>query len=153
MQVVLEAVNTLTPKAKPSPYAKRWWTRDLTKLRQVYTYWRNRARAQRRGGEALPELEQQVRTAAKEYHDAIRKQQRLHWDEFLAEDTNIWKASRYLKPDDGSGWSRIPPLQKTDGSQTTNNSQQAEQLLATFFPPLPENIEGEGPWRRSNDVL
>lgn len=144
MQVVLEAVNTLTPKAKPSPYAKRWWTRDLTKLRQVYTYWRNRARAQRRGGEALPELEQQVRTAAKEYHDAIRKQQRLHWDEFLAEDTNIWKASRYLKPDDGSGWSRIPPLQKTDGSQTTNNSQQAEQLLATFFPPLPENIEDEG---------
>jgi hypothetical protein len=38
MQVVLEAVNTLTPKAKPSPYAKRWWTQDLTKLRQVYTY-------------------------------------------------------------------------------------------------------------------
>jgi hypothetical protein len=24
MQVVLEAVNTLTPKAKPSPHAKRW---------------------------------------------------------------------------------------------------------------------------------
>jgi hypothetical protein len=44
MQVVLEVVNTLTPKAKPSPYEKRWWTRDLTKLRQVYTYWRNRAR-------------------------------------------------------------------------------------------------------------
>lgn len=38
MQVVLEAVNTLTPKAKPSPYEKRWWTRDLTKLRQVSTY-------------------------------------------------------------------------------------------------------------------
>jgi hypothetical protein len=58
MQVVQEAVNTLTPKAKPSPYAKRWWTQDLTKLRQVYTYWRNRARVQRRGGETLPMLEQ-----------------------------------------------------------------------------------------------
>lgn len=77
-QVVLEAVNTLTPKVKPSPYEKRWWARDLTKLRQVYTYWRNRARAQRRGGETLPELEQQARAAAKEYHDATRKQQRLH---------------------------------------------------------------------------
>ncbi|KAM0724078.1 hypothetical protein Q7P37_000258 [Cladosporium fusiforme] len=52
-------------------------------------------------------------------------------------------ASRYLKPDDGSGWSRIPPLQKADGSTTTNNSEQAEQLLATFFPPLPDNIEDE----------
>ena len=103
MQVVLEAANTLTPKAKPLPYAKCWWTRDLTKLPQVYTHWKNRARAQRRGGEALPELEQQARAAAKEYHDAIRKQQRLHRDKFLVEDTNIWKASRNLKPDDGSG--------------------------------------------------
>jgi hypothetical protein len=102
------------------------------------------ARAQRRGGEVLPELEQQTRAVAKEYHDAIRKQQRLHWDEFLAEDTNIWKAAGYLKPDDGSGWSRIPPLQKLDRSMTTNNSEQAEQLLATFFPALPENIEDEG---------
>jgi hypothetical protein len=144
MQAVLGAVSSLTPKAKPSPYAKRWWTKDFTKLRQVYTTWRNRARAQRRGGEALPELERQARAAAKEYHDAIRKQQRLHWDEFLAEDTNIWKATRYLKPDDGSGWSKIPPLQKADGSMKTNTSEQAEQLLATFFPALPETIEDEG---------
>ncbi|KAG6980291.1 hypothetical protein FocnCong_v009749 [Fusarium oxysporum f. sp. conglutinans] len=28
MAVVLEAVRALTPKAKPSPYAKRWWTSD-----------------------------------------------------------------------------------------------------------------------------
>jgi hypothetical protein len=138
MQVVLEPVNTLTPKAKPSPYAKRWWTQDLTKLRQVYTYWRNGARVQRRGGEALPALEQQARAAVKEYHDAIYKQQRLHWDEFLAEDTNIWKATRYLKPDEGSGWSRIPPLQKADGSLTTSNSEQAEQLLATFSRHCPK---------------
>jgi hypothetical protein len=60
------------------------------------------------------------------------------------EDTSIWKASRNLKPDDGSGWSRIPPLRKADGSRTTNKSEQAEQLLATFFPALPENIDDEG---------
>ena len=57
MDVVLEAVHALTPKARPSPYAKRWWTTDLTKLRRVYTYWRNRAKNQRRAGQILPELE------------------------------------------------------------------------------------------------
>jgi hypothetical protein len=89
-------------------------------------------------------LEQQARAAAKEYHDAIRKRQRLHWDEFLADNTNIWKATRYLQPDEVSGWSRIPTLRKVDGSTTESNSEQAEQLLAIFFPPLPETIEDEG---------
>ncbi|KAF4547145.1 Hypothetical protein D9617_57g029030 [Elsinoe fawcettii] len=107
MQVVTDAVSTLTPRAEPSLYAKRWWTKDLTELRHVYTYWRNRERAQRRGGEALPELERQSRAAAKEYHDAIRKQQKLRWDEFLSEDTNIWKATRYLKLDDGSDYEQV----------------------------------------------
>ena len=37
----------LTPLAKPSPYAKRWWTEDLTQLWKIYTHWRNRARAER----------------------------------------------------------------------------------------------------------
>jgi hypothetical protein len=83
MSVVLEAVQEVTPKAKPSPYAKRWWTTDLTQLRQIYTYWRNRA------GRALPELEELAKSAAKQYHDTIRKQKRTHWHEFLADSTNI----------------------------------------------------------------
>jgi hypothetical protein len=67
---------------------------------------RSFARSIRTGGTERvrrDELEQQAWAAAKEYHDAIRKQQRLHRDEFLAEDTNIWTATRYLKPDDGCG--------------------------------------------------
>jgi hypothetical protein len=78
MAVVLEAIYTLTPKAKPSPYAKRWWTKDLTKLRRVYTHFRNRARTTCRAGVENAELERQAREAAKEYHDAIRRQKRAH---------------------------------------------------------------------------
>jgi hypothetical protein len=51
----------------------------------------------------------------------------------VAEDNNIWKATRYLKPNDDSGWSKIPPLKRADGSTTMCTSEQAEQLLATFF--------------------
>jgi hypothetical protein len=46
--VVVEAIYKLTLKAKPSPYAKRWWTRNPTQLRSTYTYWSNRARAETR---------------------------------------------------------------------------------------------------------
>ena len=145
MIAVLEAVHKLTPKARPSRYAKRWWTNDLTQLRQVYTYWRNRARTQRRAGRGIPYLEGQAKAAAKEYHDAIRKQKKVHWEEFLSEDTNIWGAARYLNPSNSSAFDKVPPLRRKDGSTTTGKTEQVDELLATFFPPLPKEIEEEGP--------
>lgn len=63
MEVVSEAVHALTPKAKPSPNAKRWWTSDLTQLRRIYTYWRNRARAERRDRRSVVDLETNVRAS------------------------------------------------------------------------------------------
>jgi hypothetical protein len=145
MTAVAEAVHALTPKAKPSPYAKRWWTTDLTQLRRIYTHWRNQARTQRRMGRALPELEQCANAAAKEYHDAVRRQKMAHWEEFLGDDTNIWQAARYLNPGGGSAFDKIPPLTRRDGSTTGEKTEQANELLTTFFPPLPARIEDEGP--------
>ncbi|KAL3704532.1 hypothetical protein TMatcc_008203 [Talaromyces marneffei ATCC 18224] len=144
MTAVTEAVFQLTPKAKPSPYAKRWWTTDLTQLRCIYTYWRNQARSRRRAGRMVPGLEKQAREAAKEYYDTIRKQKKAHWEHFLADDTNIWQATKYLKPSGSSFSDKIPPLVKADGSTTKDKAEQTEELLATFFPPLPTRIEDEG---------
>ena len=48
LQTVEAAVKDLTPLSKPSTYAKRWWTKDLTSLRDNYTGVRNRARSTRR---------------------------------------------------------------------------------------------------------
>ena len=83
MAIVLEAIYALTPIAKPSPYAKRWWTTDLTNLRRAYTYQRNQARAYRQRGAVFQDpiakdLEQQASNAAKEYHNAIQRQKRAH---------------------------------------------------------------------------
>ena len=143
MQIVLRAVNDLTPRSKPRPYAKRWWTQDLTRLRQIYTFWRNQARSRRRAGHAVPDLERRAKEAAKEYHDAVRKQKRRHWDDFLAEDSNIWRAARYLKGGKGSVEEKVPPLQREDGTMTRDRVEQAQVLLGTFFPPLPANVEEE----------
>ncbi|EAQ84299.1 hypothetical protein CHGG_10703 [Chaetomium globosum CBS 148.51] len=144
MAAVTEAVYGLTPKAKPSPYAKRWWTTDLTRLRQTYTFWRNQARSRRRIGQTAPELEQRARMAAKEYYDAIRRQKSSHWNDFLADDANIWQATKYLQTGSGTMGDKIPPLVRPDGSITEGKAEQAQELLTAFFPPLPARIEDEG---------
>jgi exonuclease III len=143
MAAVLEAVHTLTSRARPSPYAKRWWTQDLTQLRRIYTYWRNHARAARRAGGARPDLEETAKSASKQYHDAIRQQKKKHWDDFLADNDNIWSAAKYLKAGN-EAFGTVPPLNRVDGTTTVDQEEQAEELLSTFFPPLPINIDDEG---------
>ncbi|KAM4058185.1 endonuclease-reverse transcriptase domain-containing protein [Hirsutella rhossiliensis] len=144
MRIVLEAIHELTPRARPSPYAKRWWTKDLTQLRRTHTFWRNQARTQRRGGQPRPDLERRAKEAAKEFHDAIRHQRKAHWDDFLSDDANIWKATKYLKAGKSTTGDKVPPLRKGDGSTTEDKADQADELLIAFFPPLPARIEDEG---------
>ncbi|KAF6514240.1 hypothetical protein HZS61_006496 [Fusarium oxysporum f. sp. conglutinans] len=143
MSVVLDAINDLVPRAKPSPYAKRWWTTDLTRLRRMYTYWRNQARACRRRGREAADLEQKAREAAKEYHDAIRRQKKAHWNSFLEDGANIWQSAKYLSPGGEAMGDKIPPLKRRDGTTTSDKAEQAEELLSVFFPPLPAVIEDE----------
>ena len=86
-----------------------------------------------------------AKAASKQYHDAIRQQKKKHWNEFLADNDNIWKAAKYLKSSDDAVFGKVPQLIKADGTPTTNHTEQAEELQTTFFPPLPDNIEDEGP--------
>ena len=152
MDIVLHAIHTFTPKAKPSPYGNRWWTSDLTNLRRVYTCQRNQARTYRRLGIVSQNIEQRARDAAKDYHDAIRKQKKAHWEDFLQDDVNIWQAARYLRPRDSPAFDKIPPLERSDKSITQGKEEQADELLKTFFPPLPEHIGDEKSSRQHSPV-
>jgi hypothetical protein len=40
----------------------------------------------------------------------------------------------------------MPPLKRGDETVTADKVEQAEELLAIFFPPLPVAIEDKGPW-------
>ncbi|KAM3552688.1 hypothetical protein MY1884_007078 [Beauveria asiatica] len=84
-----------------------------------------------------------AKAAAKQYHDAVRQQKKSHWDEFLADNDNIWKAAKYLKSGDESAFGKVPQLVRADNTTTTTVEEQAEELLSTFFPPLPDEIQDE----------
>lgn len=86
-------------------------------------------------------LEERAKAAGKEYHDTIRHRKKSHWDDFLADNTNIWKAARFISSE--SQFDRVPPLQKTDGGTAVGDEEQASVLLEGFFPPLPEHIDPE----------
>ncbi|EAQ90175.1 hypothetical protein CHGG_06794 [Chaetomium globosum CBS 148.51] len=104
----------------------------------------NRARTERRAGRPLVDLEEMAKAAAKQYHDAIRQQKKKHWDDFLEDNSNIWKAAKYLKSSDDIAFGKVPQLVRADGTATADHREQEEELLTTFFPPLPERIEDEG---------
>ncbi len=60
------------PKANPSPYAKRWWTENLSVLRKSYTRLRNQLRRRRRNREEYsPQLDTQAWVAKNVYFKAI----------------------------------------------------------------------------------
>jgi hypothetical protein len=148
---VNRAVWLLVPIARSSPYSKRWWTPELTVLRDTYTRIWNRCTQSRRYGVTLTELEDTASDLRRQYHRAIRDAKRRYWQDFLNNNDNIWKAARYLEPGERS-IGIIPALRSTD--QTFSDDQgKAHALLQGFYPPLPNFLDEPQEERRRPDPL
>jgi hypothetical protein len=131
------------PVAKPSPYAKRWWTEELTRLRRNYTYWRNKLTTIRRNGRRDPQLAETVKSHRKTFHDAMKERKNSHWQNFIADAKNIWIVSRYLDPSKRTSFSQIPTLRNEHGQIVTSDPEMAQVLLNEFFKPPPEVTTNE----------
>ncbi|PSK37231.1 hypothetical protein B9Z65_1973 [Elsinoe australis] len=107
---ITRVLEELIPRARESPYNKRWWTRELTELRDERTF-----------------------------HNAIDRQKRDHWKDFLDNPENVWKAARYAKKRDTT--TQMPDLVIGEERAKTD-TRKAEVLMEAFFLVPPEPEEG-----------
>lgn len=151
-EAIEHAIDEHVPLVQLSPFAKRWWSKELEKLRKKKMSLGRKAAARKH----LPgdRIHGQFRKARNKYSNAIKKAKKEHWEHYLEELSvdNMWTAHRIVSaaPSDGSH-TRIPPLDTShpDGTITTavNNDEKAHVLLRTFFPPPTQrslDFEGTG---------
>jgi hypothetical protein len=114
-EVTQTAIDHHCLKAKPSKYAKRWRSNDLTSMRKEYTKALNLARSRRRQGRRDDNLEIAAKIARHDLHHAIKKRKKEHWTEFLGDSANIWEATQYLDLDKRSSFGRITSIKGQKG--------------------------------------
>jgi hypothetical protein len=128
VNVIQHAMTETTPKKRPCPHSKRWWTRRLTTLRRQSNRLRNKYRRTRQ------EQDKKIwRTKANEYTREITEAKAKTWKEFVqnADGKSIWQVKRYL-----SGLSQQTVIPTLD-SKAETYEQMSNAFQCSFFPPPP----------------
>ncbi|KAJ3476748.1 hypothetical protein NLI96_g10952 [Meripilus lineatus] len=135
-ECMARAAELTVPVSKPSPFSKRWWTKELSEqLRSLKTL-QNRALKRN----STPAERAAVIPARREYTAAVKRQKRRHWAKWLEEatDRTVWQANKYITQEPGNVTaSRTPDLQGPQGMATTNE-EKSNVLRDTFFPEAPD---------------
>ncbi|KZV78434.1 hypothetical protein EXIGLDRAFT_564336, partial [Exidia glandulosa HHB12029] len=77
----IDTARRCVPVAKPSPFSKRWWTRELSDMRHKLKRLLRRARKRR----ATETEKEEARIFCRAYHKEIRRTKRDHWRDWLEE--------------------------------------------------------------------
>ena len=140
-EAIQESIKEKVPKTSMGIMAKKWWTKELKKLRQ---------KANNKGCKASKYKDWPDHQSHADRHEAnklfqktLERTKRQHWRDWLekAEDPDIWTAHRYTSSPVGDGGkSRIPVLKLTKEGQeriASTNEEKSSMLTANFFPPRP----------------
>ncbi|SNX85028.1 uncharacterized protein MEPE_03736 [Melanopsichium pennsylvanicum] len=123
-------VETFCPIRRPSPYARPWWTPDLSTERSSLQ------RLRRTWQTSRADMDRDAYQQAKRrYKDRIRNAKRTHMRDSLrdASASNMWRLANAARP---RARAEVAPLQTPTGSACTT-PEQAEVLATEFFPPAP----------------
>lgn len=149
-QSLVTTIERLVPRKKPTPYSKRWWTRDLSKARAEYR--RLDAQSRKWWNAPFHPAHEEARVARNYYTNLLKQTRKAHWEDWIASisTTNLWDANKYIgrTPTD-TGKTRIPTLKTVDANGGTwehvTNEEKSRTLHKTFFyePPTPKNLSAD----------
>ena len=133
----------------PSLHSKRWWSRELTKLKKqknklsniAYKFW------------VLPDhpIHERHRAIKSEYSAAITEVKREHWTTFLEglSYSEVWMANRYISDENTDGSKTHTPTLTQQLSDPTlppmvasTNEEKSLMLTKLMFPPRPADCGG-----------
>ena len=129
VEAITKAVQETTPRKRPSPHSKRWWTEHLTnwrkkanKLRNIYL--RTKIVADRVAWRAM----------ANKYKKEIKQAKADKWKEYVndANDKSIYKIKNYILN------TFTPAFVPTLDDNAATNEQKIIKLQKAFFPKPPK---------------
>jgi ribonuclease HI len=141
---IQETIKECVKQSKPKPDSKRWWNKELQKMRKKL----NKLRTHSYRNRALTNhpSHRELRKLSNVYGNAIIQAKRQHWTDYLEDMTanDIWNANKYLKEPVGDGGNpRIPTLRSINSNreevEINENHSKAQLFAKTFFPPPPSN--------------
>ena len=146
---IVAAVEREVPFTNPSPFSRRWWSKDLTQLRRQKQHTARASFKQRGNPDHAAHTE--YKRIRNQYAERIKYARKDCWTAFLknADASSIWTAHRFIKRgfSDG-GAARIPPLKSIDDPAEilVDNASKGAEFYKTFFlppgpdpPPTPES--------------
>jgi len=143
-KAILRTVEKVVPRRRPSPYAKRWWTKELTQLRQDMRQKARRAYDHRDW--PLHSSHEEARQARNKFTNQMKKTKTEHWEDWLenVNESSIWNTHNFTKqPATDGGKVRIPALKKMDEHGQTvevlDNEEKSHILHKAFFYEPPDN--------------
>src|ERR1700678_68322 len=146
-QAITATIEDVTPKKRPTPHSKRWWTAELSTIR---TETKRLARiSYRYRRQPIHPCHEEYRNTRNAFANLIKEQKKNHWVNWLEKigEQDLWTANRFITapPTDG-GKARIPALKSTDpaGNQTEvrDNGDKSKLLHKVFFYDPPEDPGG-----------
>ena len=145
---IQEAISERVPLSRPSPHAKRWWSKELEQARGLAK--RLGRTSHKFALQAHHPAHEAFRRARNDYSQLIKKTKRDFWEDWLeqVDAESVWAAHRFVSaPGSDGGRARIPALKMrtADGrlSEVHDNEEKSKLFHEAFFyaPPADPGVD------------